>query len=382
MTAVRLADYIENNEEPILAEWQAFAATCGPVGAAMNAASLRDHARAMLRVIVTDLRTPQTDVEQVAKSKGEGDGKGGPETAAEVHGAGRAEDGFTVGEMVSEYRALRASVIRLWTKASGTLTGDDFDDLVRFNETIDQSLAESITRYTEDLGRAKEMFLAVLGHDLRSPLNAVIMASQFMLETEELVEPHRTLVERTLRSGRRMNTMVGDLLDFTRTRLGAGIPIVRKPMDLGKEANHAVDEVSAAHPDCKLHIVASGDLHGEWDCPRISQVLSNLLNNAVQHGTPKSEITFTIRGEADDVMLEVHNWGAAIAPESIAGLFSPFKRLASNKLKPHPTSLGLGLYIVERIVSAHGGTIRAASTSEGGTLFTVRLPRAERAVAA
>lgn len=371
---MRLADYIEGNHEPILAEWQAFAATCGPVGADMDPIALRDHAREMLKAIVADLRTPQSAVEQIAKSKGEGAHEEA-ETAAEVHGAGRAEDGFTVTEMVSEYRALRASVVRLWTKACGSLTGADLEDLTRFNETIDQSLAEAIARYTCDLDRSKEMFVAVLGHDLRSPLNAVIMASQFMLDTEELEEPYRSLVTRTLRSGRRMNTMVGDLLDFTRGRLGAGIPIVREPMDFGKEMSHAVDEVSAAHPGCVLELESSGELRGEWDCQRMGQVFSNLLNNAVQHGTPNGVIKSTVRGDAHDVALDVHNWGPVIAPSAIGSLFSPFKRLNSNPNEPHPTSLGLGLYIAERIVSAHGGTITVTSSEQEGTRFAVRLPR-------
>ena len=341
----------------------------------MDATALRDHARAMLRTIVADIRTPQTVVEQIAKSKGEADNPAGTDSAAEVHGAGRAEDGFTVSEMVSEYRALRASVIRLWTKESGTLTNADVQDLMRFNETIDQSLAESIARFTMDLDPSKEMFLAVLGHDLRSPLNAVIMASQFMLETEELEEQHRTLVTRTLRSGRRMNTMVGELLDFTRGRLGAGIPIDRRQMNMAKELSHALDEVSAANPGRVVHLETSGELTGLWDCQRMSQVFSNLLNNAVQHGAPNGEMRVLLRGEADDVVLQVRNWGPPILPSEIEGLFSPFKRLAANQNKAHTTSLGLGLYIAERSVSAHGGTIQARSSKEAGTEFTVRLLR-------
>src|SRR4029079_4880675 len=144
-------------------------------------------------------------------------------TAAEVHGAVRAESGFTLAEMVSEYRALRASIIRLWTKEKGTLTGDDLGDLMRFNEAIDQATSESITRFMQDLDRSKEMFIAILGHDLRSPLDAVIMSTQFMLERGELQQQDIDLVTGALRSARRMNRMVNDLLDFTRSRLGAGV---------------------------------------------------------------------------------------------------------------------------------------------------------------
>jgi signal transduction histidine kinase len=374
---VRLADFIEKNFEPILAEWVTFASTSGPAGEAMDRAELRDDAKAMLQNIVTDLRTPQTDTEQSEKSKGKADPSAhGADTAAQAHGAGRAESGFTPGEMVSEYRALRASVIRLWTKACGSLTGADLEDLMRFNEAIDQALAESITRYTVDLDHSKEIFLAILGHDLRTPLGAVITSSQFMLDTHELQEPHLTLTTRIARSARRMNQMVGDLLDFTLSRLGSGVPVTREAMDMGKAVTHAVEEMTAAHPDSVFQCSTSGDLHGKWDGPRISQVLANLLGNAVEHGSAKTPITVTALGETTDVVLQVHNRGPAIPASNLAGLFSPLKRIKPGEPAPRDsTNLGLGLYIAERIVTAHGGTIDVSSSDDAGTTFTVRLPR-------
>ena len=372
---MRLADFIEAERTQILAEWVSFAGEAGPAGEAMDVPALRDHAMDMLTAIIADLRSSQTDAEQVAKSKGDAPPSDEGETAAEVHGAGRAESGFTVGEMVSEYRALRASVIRLWTKACGRLSETDFDDLLRFNESIDQALAESITRYTEDIERSKEVFIAILGHDLRTPLGAVIMASQFMLDDGGLQEPNLALTQRIARSARRMNGMVGELLDFTRSRLGSNIPVTLAPMDMAREAGNAVDEIRAAHPGSMLQLNASGDLLGAWDCARIGQVLTNLLTNAVEHGTPKTMISLTARGELHEVVLQVHNRGAHIPAEDLPMLFSPFKRLGSPSRQGAHGSLGLGLYIVERIVAAHGGTIGVNSTEEGGTFFTVRLPR-------
>ena len=375
---MRLADFIETNTEPILVEWVAFARSCAPSAETMDLSALKDHALEMLKEIVTDLRTPQTAAEQKDKSKGNADTTSeDPDTAAEVHGSARAVSGFTIGEMVSEYRALRASVIRLWTKASGSLSlGDELEDLMRFNQAIDQALAESITRYTQDLDRSKEMFLAILGHDLRSPLGVIIMASQFMLETGDLQEPHRSLAGRIVRSSKRMNRMVGDLLDFTRGRLGTGIPIVRKEMDFAKEASSAVEEMAAAHPSSKLDLKTAGALSGNWDCARVSQVMANLLGNAVQHGIPGSPISVTVRGEADEVVVQVQNRGQTIKPADLPGLFSPFKRLSEESGPADASSsLGLGLYIAERIVSAHGGTIAAQSSDAAGTTFTVRLPR-------
>src|SRR5687768_8015344 len=374
---MRLADFIESNYEKILAEWVKFAATSGPAGKAMDLVGLRDHALEMLKNIVIDLRTPQTDKEQEEKSKGTAEpAEPGSDTAAEVHGAGRAESGFTLGEMVSEYRALRASVIRLWTEECGSLgRGANFDDLMRFNEAIDQSLAEPITRYTQDLDHSKEMFLAILGHDLRTPLGAVITSSQFMLDTRELREPHLTLTTRIARSARRMNHMVADLLDFTRSRLGTGIPIVREKMDLGKMAGHAVDEMTAAHPDRELRLDTSGDLKGEWDCARITQVLTNLLANAVQHGDSKAPVIVSVNGKPKEVVIGVHNRGSSIPSSDLHGIFNPLKRLKTAEGVPRDSSnLGLGLYIAERIITAHNGTIDVESSPEEGTAFTVHLP--------
>lgn len=374
---MRLADFIEKNTEAILTEWVAFASASGPAGEAMDLTALRDHAVEMLNIIVKDLRTPQTKSEQ--KEKAEGKSDTGPETAdtpAEVHGAGRAASGFTLGEMVSEYRALRASVVRLWVKTCGTLSGDDLEDLMRFNEAIDQSTAESITRFTQDLDQSKEMFLAILGHDLRTPLGAVIMSSQFMLDKGNLPEADRALTERILRSGRRMNQMIGDLLDFTRSRLGGGIPIVRQPMDLAKAGREAVDEIAGAQPDSKLTFTSVGDAHGDWDPARLGQVLTNLLANAVQHGKTGTDIVVTVDAKGDDVVLRVHNSGPPIPKSVVKGLFNPLKLTKPGDAAAHgSSSLGLGLYIAERIVTAHGGSIQVESSADAGTSFTVRLPR-------
>jgi signal transduction histidine kinase len=374
---VRLAEFIATNTEPILLEWVAFAESCGPAAKLMDDSSLRDHALAMLRVIVADLRTVQTAAEQSEKSKGNSDSAAGdPDTAAETHGADRAWSGFTVGEMVSEYRALRASVIRLWIKASGTLTGADLGDLVRFNEAIDQAIAESITRYTEDLDHSKEMFLAVLGHDLRTPLGAVLMSSQFMLDTGDLVEPYRALASRIAHSASRMNGMVSDLLDFTRTQLGSGVPIVRAEMDLAKMVRNAVDEVGAANPDRSFEMSTSGNVVGEWDEARMHQALTNLLANAAQHGAAEWPISVHMSGEPEDVVIVVHNFGKVIPSSEIFGIFSPFKRLKEGvPVERDSSNLGLGLFIADRIVKAHAGTIEVTSAASTGTFFTIRLPR-------
>jgi len=376
---MRLADFIVANREPILAEWEAFARTCAPASGAMDIAALRDHANEMLTVIAADLCTPQDRDEQDEKSKGNAPAEEtGAATAAEEHGAGRAESGFSVEQMISEYRALRASVIRLWTRARGEITPGDVDDLTRFNEAIDQSLAESVTRYTADLDYSKEMFLAILGHDLRTPLGAVLTSAQFMLDTGELKEPHLTLTARIASSSTRMVHMVGDLLDFTRSRLGAGIPIVRAELGMGKVVHDVVDELAAANPLRTLLVDARGEQHGEWDCPRISQALTNLIGNALEHGSEQSVVTVEVSGDEEEVTIAIHNRGPEIPPEQLDGIFNPMKgadRTGSGGAGGAFGNLGLGLYIAERIVNAHHGRIDIQSSQATGTTFTVHLPR-------
>ena len=376
---VPLSDFIAANREPILAEWEAFARTCTPASGAMDIVALRDHANAMLTVIAADLRTPQGEDVQAEKSKGNAPADDSDaSTAAGEHGAGRAESGFTVEQMVSEYRALRASVIRLWTRERGELGPADLDDLTRFNEAIDQSLAESITRYGEELAQSREMFLAILGHDLRTPLGAVLTSAKFMLETQELEEPSLTLTARIAASSTRMVHMVGDLLDFTRSRLGGGIPVVRADMSMARAVHDVVDEMRAAYPGRTLQVDTRGTQRGEWDCARITQALTNLVGNALEHGSPGTAVRVDVEGNDDETTIAVRNRGPVIAPERLNGIFNPMKPReagGSPDAGGPGGNLGLGLYIAERIVHAHQGWIEVESSEERGTTFTVHLPR-------
>lgn len=374
---MRLADFILSNRAAILAEWDAFAKTCSPASGSMGLAALSDHASEMLTVIAEDLKTPQGGHEQSEKSKGNAPAPDTSErTAAEKHGTGRAESGFTIDEMVAEYRALRASVVRLWTRGQGEITSTDLEDLTRFNEAIDQSLTESVERFTQDLDKSKEMFLAMLGHDLRTPIGAVMTSAKFMLETNELVEPHLTLTTRIVSSTARMNQMVGALLDFTRSRLGGGIPIDRASLNMGKVVHDVVNEIKAAHPDRKIEIDARGSLTGQWDCARMSQVLSNLVVNAIEHGSDRTVVTIAVHGDDKEVHVSIHNRGAAIPEEEMDGLFNAMKRQgASDKAAGPSANLGLGLYIADQIMRAHKGSIDVKSSEEAGTTFTVHLPR-------
>ena len=370
----RLSEFIRTDTEKILVEWEKFARSL-PMGGDMDITALRDHAKEMLEVIARDLDTPQTSSEQMDKAAGESDADHrGAATAAQQHGAERAATGFSISQMVSEFRALRASVVRLWTANHAEAGESDLADLTRFNEAIDQAIAESISRYADDLGQSKERFLAILGHDLQSPLGAIMTSSKFMLEIGELKEPSLTLVQRIDSSSRRMSQMVKDLLDYTRTRFGDSVPVVREDMDLRKLIHEVVAEVATSHPEHTLQIEATGNLRGRWDSDRMGQVLTNLIANAAQHGTERSPIKVAAKGDAKGVVISVQNRGATIPKAELTNIFQAMKSVNGNGARDR-RHLGLGLYIVEKIVSAHEGTVNVTSSNSEGTTFTISLPR-------
>lgn len=172
-----------------------------------------------------------------------------------------------------------------------------------------------------------------------------------------------------------MNRIVGDLLDLTRTRLGSGIPIVPKPMDLIPVCRQVVAELEGIHPDCQLHFESKGDLRGEWDSDRLTQAISNLVANAMQYGCADGPVSVVAQAHGDEVVLRVRNQGEPISEGAMKKIFDPMVRQPTQKGDQHPTGLGLGIYIAREVVTAHGGTIAVTSTRKEGTTFTVQIPR-------
>ena len=372
---MRLAQFITGSSKRIISEWEEFARLHLPAASNMDLEQRRDHVAGMLTAIALDLDTAQTKGEQASKATGQDDANVTSSTAANAHGTDRAATGFSPIDVVAEFRALRASVLRLWSEAQRQFSREDLEEVTRFNEAIDQHLAESMATYSRDVERSKDLFLGVLGHDLRNPLGAIMMSATVMMTKEGPDWPQLKTAARILNAGTRMDGLISDLVDFTRTRLGTGIPIVRAEMDLESICRQAIDEITAFHPRCVVKFTASGDLQGSWDSGRIGQALSNLCGNAFQHGTEDTPIDVMLRGEADQVVLSVHNRGHRIPKSQLHDIFSPFKQLDPGSTKAKDArSIGLGLYIVQAIVTAHKGTIEVESAGSG-TTFTVKLPR-------
>jgi signal transduction histidine kinase len=372
-----LAAFIRSKEEAIVAEWEAFAQTYLPSAAHMDRSALRDHIIGLLRFIAQDLETSQTERERSEKAKGQGPKEGGAnDSAAETHADLRFTGGFDTVEMISEFRALRASVIKLWrAEWSKSETVDILPDLLRFNEAIDQVMTESLSRFTDKVNRSGSLFVGTLVHDFRGPLVTVYNSAQALVVRGKLDDEQVKLVSQIETSTSRISRLVSSLIDAVRIRLDKGMPIAPAPMDMGTAVQEAAKEVQAAHPGRTILIETSGDLEGEWDRARIGQVLSNLIGNAVLHGLKTSAIAIAAKGAGQDVMLSVHNDGA-IPADAVATVFDPLPRGEDeNRIQSEKAKLDLGLFITKGIVTAHGGKITVTSSEEEGTAFTVHLPR-------
>ncbi len=223
----------------------------------------------------------------------------------------------------------------------------------------------------------RERLLGIIGHDLRNPLSSISMAGHLLLAQGSDDDPKTKIARRIVSSADYMARLINELLDFTRARLGGGIPIDPKPMSLSDVCRRAVEELQATYPDRAIELLAIADAHGVWDPDRVRQIVSNLVDNALQHGAPQTPVRVVIRAsDSSDAVLEVQNQGAAIPVDVLPHVFDPFRRGGErDEREGSHRGLGLGLHIVEQIVAAHGGGIDVRSTDEG-TTFTVRLPTA------
>jgi signal transduction histidine kinase len=250
-------------------------------------------------------------------------------------------------------------------------------EVVRAAANEASALAVALDGARSDLERTvgfNELFVGILGHDLRSPLASILMSAEVLLrqaEDDKVIRPLR----RIRSGGERMARMIDQLLDFTRARIGGGIGLERRVIDLQEVVKQTLDEFEATHPNWTFTRQVSGSLLGHWDPDRLAQVFSNLVGNAVEHGVPIAPLHLRLDGSSsDEVEVEITNRGL-IPRELLPILFDPF-RGAANKGKGR-RGLGLGLFITNEIVSEHGGTIAARSEEQSElTSFLIRLPRA------
>ena len=372
--SVRLADFIRENVEPILSGWESFARSIWP-GLEVTSNALRDHAEDMLLAVARDMDSHQTDSQQSEKSKGKGDGGKSSDrvdTASDLHAISRVSSGFDLRELVAEYRALRASVIHLWIESVPKQGPNQLQDLIRFNEAIDQLLTKSVLTYSQQVDQSREVFLGILCHDLRNPLQAVTMISNLLTEAKDL-ERSRSMAAHLASSVHAMAQMISDLGDFTGIRLGSKMALSPGSIDLAPICREVLDEMEAIHPSRKFIFERDGELTGNWDTGRLRQMVTNLLRNAVQHGARDTPILLSATAKQEEVEIRVTNQGTPIPADWLQNIFEPMRRYHSVSAARDPGSIGLGLYIAREVATAHGGTIDVESGATG-TTFTVSLP--------
>lgn len=371
---MRLAYFIVRDMQAILAQWEAFAGTHFPAATAMTPPELRDHAQQILEAVVKDLSASQTPEAGSAKSMGRAPRLiDAAETAAQTHGFLRAQSGFDIKQMASEYRALRASVLRLWADACQP-EPPHLDDMIRFNEAIDQALCESIAFFSDKVDESRNLLLGMLGHDMRTPLQSIQLTASYLgdLNAGEKVSE---AASRLINSGARMKALLDELVEFNRARLGLGIHVSPSHVDVADLFADELQELRAAHPGRELALDVSGDLKGSWDGPRLQRLLGNLVVNAVKYGSKDAPVSVVVSGDRDELRFEVRNSGPMLKQSTLRQLFAPLQRGPHGEHKYDPDAgLGLGLYIAREITKAHGGEIEAHSEGTQ-TVFAVRLPR-------
>jgi signal transduction histidine kinase len=360
-----LADFIRERIPQLSEEWEKHAASLVP-DREFSRSVLRNGIVEMLELIAEEVERPrgmrQRQKDLIAR-------------ASTRHAEDRSRMGIDTPQLLSEFCALRSTIIRLWRGSGVSDDRDDIDVLLRLDEAIDQIQMIAAERYHETTEHQRDVFLAVLGHDLRNPLAAIMGAAEVQLASDER-DISREMAAQIKVAARRMSRMVSDLLELTRMSQGKDVPIEPVPMDIGKLCASVLDEMKMAHPECEFRLVAPDGILGEWDEPRLAQVLSNLIGNAVAYREPDTPVTVSARRAGNEVEVLVHNEGEPIPREQLPALFDSFKRGQRQRKSGDGSlsGLGLGLYIAKEIVTAHGGRIEVSSTGSGGTTFMCCLP--------
>jgi len=242
-------------------------------------------------------------------------------------------------------------------------------DVIRFNEAIDQAVAESVGHFSAQVDKARNLLLGMLSHDMRNPLQTIQMTAQHLgrLNAGFAVSD---AAGRLIRSGAHLKALLDDLVDFNRTNLGLGLNVVTSQADLGAVCEEELELLRVAYPTNRLQLDVVGDCQGSWDVRRIHQLLGNLVTNAIRYGVPDAPVRVEVVGIKNDVRIEVINSGSADR-ETLDQLFEPLRR---GTAKEGDQGLGLGLYIVREIAKSHRGSVEARS-DDRETVFTVQLPR-------
>lgn len=358
-----LTNFIREQREAIVREWLSGAARL-PSAHGVAPPSLKDHVPAILDRLADAIDRRDQGPRPL-------------EDLPEQHAILRFHEGYDLRQVVAEYRLLRHVITALYTEY-GDLSVDSrpkMEPLTVMHEAVDRAISEAVDQYAVERDRVRDRFIAILGHDLRDPLNTILFTAKAQLaRSDELDGATVKAAARTENAASRMERMIADLLDFARGRLGGGFTVVPTSFDARVLVSHSVQDIAHSHPDRNVQCAvehASGNFEVEWDSDRIAQVMANLANNALLHGHDPVSVSMTDNG--GEIAIAVSN-GGEIPRDVLPRLFDPF---VTDEPNARPHGLGLGLYIVQQIAQAHGGTVRAESL-DGVTTMTVTLPRRAR----
>ncbi|MFA0962337.1 ATP-binding protein [Roseivirga sp. BDSF3-8] len=373
---MNLAYFIKEHKEEITHEWVEYASNYIDSTEKMSREEVKDHLLEMLNQISNDMETSQTKSEQKYKSRGLKEPRLIDDQPAKNHGIHRVESGFDIVQVSSEFRALRASVLRLWEESFEEDVSDDrFEEMIRFNEAIDEAWMHSVSHYHHKMDNSKNWFLGILGHDLRNPLSAIQSVQQLLSLSENISREEKLLLQQTDASIKRIKELIENLLELTNLRLGNGITVKKTSCDLTLHCERIIQEFKLAYPKANLHFESSGPIQGQWDSIRMEQVISNLVANALRYGRTGGPVTISVKASDQEISLSVHNEGNPIPESRKELIFNGLFKDSGENGACKESSYGIGLYVVHEIVKAHRGKVEVSSSKEDGTDFKVILPR-------
>jgi len=370
---MRLSKFIRANTDDIERAWNDFARRLAPFADELNDSVLRDNLRSFLTAIAEDMDSLQSTDEQQSKSEGHGPRGGALDIITAVHARARLNSGVNLEHVISEYRALRASILSLWVRSAPEKADIQLSEVTRFNETIDQAIAEVVRRYASKNEMFNDRFLGALSHEIRNPLNAISLGAS-ILDRSPLEKAQRDDIARIQKNIKRISRIVDDLAIVVRSRTRVGLPLSKQSSDIGVITEETLEEIKVSNPNALFKVEKIGDLTGTWDKLRLEQMIFNLASNAVTHSSDKQS-RIVVREVDAEIILTISNRGRPIPEAEQQLIFEPFVHKDGSAPAQPSSGLGLGLFVVREIVEAHKGSIEVVSNELEGTTFTVRLPR-------
>ncbi|MGO4402155.1 ATP-binding protein [Achromobacter sp. PAB15] len=370
---MNIPSFIREHRDDLIDDWIRYARKLQPTAGNLSEDQLRNSGSEILMAIAVNMERTQNEAQQTAKSFGtKSEGDAGFDFVSVLHADDRRAQGFGLNDVVAEFRALRASVLRKW-EAVGNTDRESFQEMIRFNEAIDQALSESVQQYTKRVERARDLFAGVLAHDLRAPMAVMQYATEILLR-DDTISPTGVRASATVqRSVLRMRAMVDDLLIFTRARLGVIQATSLTSLSMHTLCSSAIEEARVLFPEAVITLNCRGNPLGTWDAGQMGQLLSNLLSNAARYGD--GTINLSIEDQGEWLEFTVSNGGEPLPSSALPTLFDPLTRATPYpERRTSAAGLGLGLFICKSIINAHQGTISVESTAQQ-TTFTVRIPR-------